>query len=65
MGNTHVASHIVNTAEVRPCPLISLAMPDGGFKGFSSGTCNASPEERKERWTITRAVLPFGLVKAK
>ena len=54
MGNIHVARQTPKTAEVRTYLLISLAMPDGNFKPFTSGTYNATLEKRDGEWTITR-----------
>jgi len=54
MGNIHVVSQTDNTAEVRTYLLISVAMPDGQFKVFTSGTYNASLKKRNGAWTITR-----------
>ncbi|BAO45084.1 nuclear transport factor 2 family protein [Thiolapillus brandeum] len=54
MGNIHVASQTDKTAEVRTYLLISVAMPDGQFKVFTSGTYNASLEKRNGAWIITR-----------
>jgi hypothetical protein len=54
MGNIHIASQTDKTAEVRTYLLISLAMPDGNFKVFTSGTYNASLKKRDGKWIITR-----------